>query len=183
MTDQSQVKGRTGFPGAVERAVTWWALAGGVVLLGVIAVNLMTVVGSIFGRPFPGDFELTEMFIAVAVFAFLPYCQIIDANVTADIFTAGAGPRTHGVLKALASLAALAFAVILVWRMYFGMLDQKEYNYTTTILQIPIWLAFIPALISLVLLVAASAVTLTEGSTRATGRTPSGLRFPGDQHE
>ena len=54
-------------------------------------MNAISVTGSaVFGRPFPGDFELTEMGVAVAAFSFLPYCQLTGANVTADIFTSGA---------------------------------------------------------------------------------------------
>jgi TRAP-type C4-dicarboxylate transport system permease small subunit len=160
---------RTGLAGAVARAVNAWALAGGAVLLGVIAVNVASVLGAMFWRPFPGDFELTEIGVAVAVFSFLPYCQLTDANVTADIFTARAGPRVLAALKALASLVAFGFAAILVWRMYAGMLDQRLYNSTTAILQVPIWWAFLPILVSLVLLVAASALSFAEGA-RALGR-------------
>jgi TRAP-type C4-dicarboxylate transport system permease small subunit len=46
--------------------------------------------------------------------------------------------------------------------MYFGMLDQKAYNYTTAILQFPHWVAFIPILISLALLAIAATITLLE---------------------
>ena len=167
MTEMRLGADRTGFSGAVARIVAGWALLGGLVLLVVIAVNMISVMGAVFGHPFPGDFELTEMGVAIAVFAFLPYCQITDANVTADIFTARTGPRLLAALRALASLIAFLFAAILVWRMSDGMLDQREYNYATTILQLPIWLAYLPILLSLALLVAASLVTPTE-SLRAT---------------
>ncbi|MCP1170398.1 TRAP transporter small permease [Limimaricola litoreus] len=152
---------RAGITGAVDRLVTAWALFGGLVLLAVIAVNLAAVIGAMVGRSFPGDFELTEMGVAVAVFAFLPYCQIRDANVTADIFTAGAGPRLLAALRALAALVAAGFAAILLWRMSAGMTDQRDYGYATTILQLPIWYAFVPVLVSLALLAAAALVTLT----------------------
>ena len=131
-------------------------------LLAVIAVNLLAVIGATVGRSFPGDFELTEMGVAVAVFAFLPYCQIKDANVTADIFTAGAGPRLLAALRALAALVAAGFAAILLWRMSAGMADQREYGYATTILQLPIWYAFMPVLASLGLLTLAAVVSLTD---------------------
>jgi TRAP-type C4-dicarboxylate transport system permease small subunit len=41
-----------------------------------------------------------------------------------------------------------------------GMLDQKKYDYTTAILQFPVWMAFIPILISLCLLAMASIITI-----------------------
>ncbi len=149
-----------GFTGAASRLITAWALLGGILLLAVVAVNMISIVGSVFGKPFPGDFELTEMGVAVAVFAFLPYCQLVGANVSADIFTSGASRRTIAVFTMFASLVALGFAGLLIWRMYFGMLNQKDYDYTTTILQIPHWMAFVPILVSLALLALAAFVTL-----------------------
>lgn len=153
------------FGGAVCRMATLWAIAGGVVLIAVVAVNVFSVVGSIFGKPFPGDFELTEVGVAIAAFAFLPYCQVSGSNITADIFTAKASPRLIAFFTLLGSLVALAFCVILLWRMYLGMLDQKAYNATTAILQIPHWMAFLPILFSLALLALAALATLLRDAT------------------
>jgi TRAP-type C4-dicarboxylate transport system permease small subunit len=60
------------------------------------------------------------------------------------------------------ALIALLCSIILIWRMYAGMLDQKTYNYLTAILQIPQWTAYLPILISLVLLALAAIVTTIE---------------------
>ena len=158
MTEQPRGLGIDGF---LRAAITAWALAGGGLLVLVIAVNVLSVVGgAVVGRPFPGDFEVTEIGIAVAVFAFLPYCQMTGANVKAEIFTSRAGPRLRTLVGLAASLTALAFSVLLLWRMWFGLLDQKAYGYTTTILQFPHWIAFAAVLVSLVLLAAASGLTL-----------------------
>ena len=151
----------------VARLVTLWALLGGLLLLLVVGINVASVVGAMIGQALPGDFELTEIGVAVAVFAFLPYCQLTDANVTADIFTARAPAPVLAALRAFASVVAFGFAAILAWRMYLGMLDQKNYDYTTAILQVPIWWGFVPILISLLLLIAAAAVTLTESLREA----------------
>ena len=65
----------------VRRLITGWALLGGVVLVGVTLVNAYSIVaGAVVNKPFPGDFELTEMGSAIAAFCFLPYCQLIGAN-------------------------------------------------------------------------------------------------------
>jgi len=153
---------RAGLPGLARNAITGWALFGGVVLGLVVLINVVSVVGGVVWKPFPGDFEMTEVGVAVAAFAFLPYCQMVGANVTADIFTSGASERTLGIFALLASVVALGFSLLLLSRMYFGMLDQKAYNYTTAILQFPHWVAFIPILISLALLAVASLITLSE---------------------
>ncbi|MEM8662883.1 MAG: TRAP transporter small permease [Pseudomonadota bacterium] len=144
----------------LRQLITGWALLGGAVLLAVVAMNVGSVVSGALWRPFPGDFELTEVGVAVAVFAFLPYCELTGANVTADIFTQRAQPRTIAILKVAGSLAAFLFAALLVWRMSAGAIDQKTFNYTTTILRVPIWWAYVPILISLGLLVVAAAMTL-----------------------
>ena len=153
----------TGLVGRIRRAIEWWALLGGVVLLGVALMTAWSVVtGWVLGKPLPGDFELTEVLVAVAVFAFLPYCQQTDANVTADLFTAGAGPRALAGFRLFGALLALAVALLLAWRTGAGLLDYREFVETTAILKIPIWSAYVPALASLVLLVVACVIVLRE---------------------
>jgi TRAP-type C4-dicarboxylate transport system permease small subunit len=155
---------QTGPSGLVFRIITGWALLGGVVLLLVVLMHTWSVIGNQFGLPFPGDFEMTEIGICIAAFSFLPYCQLTGANVTADIFTSRASPRWIAIFSLAASIIALCFSLLLLWRMYAGMLDQKEYDYTTAILQFPHWIAFIPILISLGLLVLASLFTLRDSA-------------------
>lgn len=149
--------------GLARRAIEWWALGGGIVLL---AVALMTTwsafSGWVFGKPLPGDFELTEILVAIAVFAFLPYCQQTDANVTADLFTARAGPRALAAFRLFGGLLALAVALVLAWRTWAGLLDYRKYVETTAILKIPIWWAYVPALASLALLVLACLIVLKD---------------------
>jgi TRAP-type C4-dicarboxylate transport system permease small subunit len=149
--------------GLVLRLCTGWALLGGVVLLAVIVINLFSVIGAAtIGKPFPGDFEMTEMGIAIAAFAFLPYCQIAGLNVTADIFTAGASRFWLALFGLLAALVAMIFAGLLLKQMYLGMVDQRTYDYTTAILQVPVWWGFAACLISLALLVLASFASLVD---------------------
>jgi TRAP-type C4-dicarboxylate transport system permease small subunit len=111
--------------------------------------------------------ELVEMLTAVSVFAFLPYCQLTGANVTADLFTARASPRAVALLELLGAVVAFAFSLLLLWRMYYGLLDYRQYVETTTILKIPIWAAYPPALFSLALLAAAASVSVRSAWRRA----------------
>jgi len=154
--------GPTGFVG---RVVEGWALLGGIVLLSIVLLTTWSVAtGFVLGKPLPGDFELTEVLVAVAVFSFLPYCQLTDSNVTADLFTASAGPRTVAALGVLAALLALAISLLLAWRTWAGMLDYRQFVETTAILKIPIWTAYVPAVASLALLVLACAVVLAKNA-------------------
>lgn len=148
--------------GLARRLIEGWALLGGGVLLAIVAMQTASVVAGIFGAPLPGDFEMTEVGIAVAAFAFLPYCQLTGANVTADIFTAGAGPRFLSAISLVTSLIALAFALVFAWRTWLGMGDQFAYDTQTAILGFRIGYAYIPIIVSLALLALAALVTLTE---------------------
>lgn len=157
---------RAGLDGLARNAIIGWAFFGGVILSLVVLINVISVIGGVVWKPFPGDFEMTEVGVAVAAFAFLPYCQLMGANVTADIFTSRAPDRAIAFFGLLASIVALSFSLLLLWRMYYGMLDQKDYGYTTAILQFPHWIAFVPILISLALLALASLITLIENANK-----------------
>ncbi len=147
----------------IRKIIELWALAGGLLLIAVVLVNATSLAGNIFlNQPVPGDFEIVEVGVAVAVFSFLPYCQITDANVTADIFTAWARPRIINLLRVLASTVALGFAALLLWRMWLGLIDYRIYREVTTIYQFPIWVAFVPILVSLFLLTLACLLTLID---------------------
>ena len=133
----------------IRRFIELWALAGGLLLIGVVLVNVVSLAGNIFlNQPVPGDFEIVEVAVAVAVFSFLPYCQITGSNVTADIFTAWAGPRMVKVLSLLGSTIAFCLAALLLWRMSVGLVDYRIYREVTTIYQFPIWMAFVPFFVS-----------------------------------
>jgi len=147
--------------GLLLSLIKFWALLGGFLLLAVVLMTAYSAAaGFLISKPFPGDFELTQMGVAVAVFAFLPYCQLTFSNVSADIFTARASPTTVWNLNRLGSVIALLFSGLLIWRTYAGMLDYQTYLELTTILQIPLWYAFVPTLFSLLLLFIASLITL-----------------------
>ena len=154
---------RKGPFGPVRKAIELWALAGGLLLVAVVLMNVYSLAaGYIVGKPLPGDFEMVEIGVAVAAFAFLPYCQLTGAHVSADVFTQGAGPRLKAALALFAAGIGLAVSAILLWRMSLGLGDQIGYGETTAIMSIPIWWAYVPIVASLALFVVAAVVTLID---------------------
>ncbi|MDH3386628.1 MAG: TRAP transporter small permease [Gammaproteobacteria bacterium] len=140
-----------------------WALFGGALLVAVVLVNAISILsGIIFNKPFPGDFELTELGVGIAAFCFLPYCQLSGANVSADIFTSRLSPRSQHLLELIGHIVVVLFALLLLWRMSAGLLDYVEYSEITGVLSIPLWIAFPPALVSLFLLTVAAVVSVRE---------------------
>ena len=83
------------------------AFGGGAVLIAIMALTVVSVVlREVTGRPIPGDYELVEMGCAIAIFAFLPYCQIIGGNVLVEL-------RGGGLVKSQAYYSnSLAVQVI-----------------------------------------------------------------------
>ena len=142
-----------------------WALIGGLILTGVMLMTAASALSNLFfNKPFEGDYEVTQHFIAIAVFTFLPYCQLTGANVTVDIFTEGASERTKAAMLAFSSLFAIVFSIIMLRQMSYGFASYIQYPETTATLHIPLWTAFPPALVSLALLLIAAAITLIQGA-------------------
>ena len=54
--------------------------------------------------------------MAVAIFSFLPYCQMVRGNVIVDVFTTRASPRTRALLDSIGNLLFTAIAALLTWR-------------------------------------------------------------------
>ena len=80
--------------GWLERLARAVALAGGLLLVGVIGMTVISVLGRyLFNAPVPGDYEITELAIGIAVFAFFPYCHITNANIVVELFTGRMSPR------------------------------------------------------------------------------------------
>jgi TRAP-type C4-dicarboxylate transport system permease small subunit len=124
----------------IERAAKMLALAGGAVALAVAAVVVTSVLSRwLFSTPIPGDFEVAQIGTAVAVFAFLPYCQIVRGNIVVDTFTAHLPARMRGRIDAMWDVvyaAAMAFVAICLAR---GTIDTFASHEVSMVLRIPVW--------------------------------------------
>jgi len=143
---------------SVSRAV---ALAGGCVLTLMAAMTAVSVTGrSFFYAPIPGDFELIEVGLSIAIFAFLPYCQIIRGNVFVDFFMERAPVRAKAFFDAIGNLMFALMAALLLWRHSLGSIEMYQGGETTMILGVPRWWSFPVAVACLVLLVVVCLYTL-----------------------
>jgi TRAP-type C4-dicarboxylate transport system permease small subunit len=127
-------------PRIVERAARALAVFGGAIALAVAGIVVVSVAGRwLFSTPIPGDFELAQIGTAVAVFAFLPYCQIMRGNIVVDTFTARlprrAQRRIDGVWDLLYAAAMALVAACLGW----GTMDMLASHEVSMVLRIPVW--------------------------------------------
>lgn len=155
----------------VRAIIRVWALVGGAILLALVVMTAVSAAMNLtVNRPLPGEYELVKHLIAVAIFCFLPFCQLTGANVTVDIFTEGMSARSKAAMKAFSALFAIVFSLVLLRQMSLGFADYLRYPETTATLHVPLWTAFPPILVSLVLLLAAALVTAGEGIAGVRGR-------------
>lgn len=127
------------------------ALLGGVVLVLIILMTVASVIGRtlvpIGLGPVPGDFEMTEMGIAFAIFCFLPMCQIVAGHATVDVFTVGLGAPANRILLAIWELVLTVTVIFIAWRLYEGFLGKLTNNEITMLLQFPVWWGYAAALV------------------------------------
>jgi TRAP-type C4-dicarboxylate transport system permease small subunit len=130
----------------IYRLSNWAALLGGIVL---VAITLM-VVASVTGRaligaglgPVPGDFELVEVGVGIAIFFFLPWCYLRGGHATVDMLYMHVPRWAQKMVDTFSDLLMLAVWLVLTWKLWEGLLEKKEYTETTFILQMPVWWAY-----------------------------------------
>lgn len=138
----------------IYRIARWTALLGGLVLVGL----MLMVVASVAGRamiglglgPVPGDFELVEMGVGIAVFFFMPWCYLRGGHATVDLLHMHMPRWFQKTVDTASDLLMMAVWLVLTWMLWEGMLEKKEYTETTFILQMPIWWAYALCLVGAV---------------------------------
>ena len=132
----------------LERLARAVALAGGLLLVGVMGMTVVSVVGRyLFNAPIPGDYEITELAIGVAVFSFFPYCHVSNANIVVELFTGRMPARWKAALDAAHNLTFAAVAGLIAWRLLIGGLHKFSDGETTVFLGIPVHWAYFSALL------------------------------------
>lgn len=144
---------RPGAEQALERACTWLAIAGGIVMLGFTAVSVLSIFSrSLFNSPLVGDFELVERGTAIAVFAMLPYCHLRGGNVAVDMFVGMFPPALRRQLAIVGDAMFAVVAALMTWRLTLGGWNQYEFHDMSMMLLIPTWWMFVPIVFSMAIL-------------------------------
>ncbi len=171
-----------------------FALFGGLMITVVAFVAVISILGRwLSGLPlisdwFPalsgiaGDVELTEMGVAIAVFAFLPYTQMRYGHVTVDLLVDAAPPRVKAALTVLGNGLFTAVAALLTWRLALGMLEKMGYQETTMILALPLWYGYAPSVVCLGLLALVCAYTTVEAFLDCLSEDPASTRSVRGDH-
>ncbi|KAA2236150.1 TRAP transporter small permease [Salinarimonas soli] len=115
------------------------ALAGG----GLVVALAIVVTGSVLKRwatneGLNGDFELVQTGLALAVFAFLPYCQARRGNIMVDTFTGRLPLPVQRAIDGVWDVVFAGVAGLVAWRLALGAMDAFSSNTTSMVLALPI---------------------------------------------
>ncbi|WP_137132229.1 TRAP transporter small permease [Rhizobium sp. FY34] len=126
------------------------AMFGGLCLVIACALTGLSILGSLTIRPIPGEIELVEAFCGLAVFAFLPFCQLKRGHVGVDILIAAFGSKAMNWTQFIGDIIIAVLMALITWRHYVGFIDKFENGETTPLLLLPIWWGFAIALVLLI---------------------------------
>jgi TRAP-type C4-dicarboxylate transport system permease small subunit len=162
-----------------SRALAWF---GAIVLTLLAGMSVFSIAGRALSfaglGPVPGDFELVEAGTALAVFCFLPWCHLRRAHADVTMLWQAYPPAMRRAILVLVELLTLVVWCLLIWRMGLAMLEYRENNEVSFILQMPVWwgyaASFVPGLLGCVvyawrLLETLGLVAPREGFTVAEG--------------
>lgn len=148
---------------AADRLARLMAYLGTAVLILLTVATCISIVGralvplDVGIGPIRGIYDITEVGIAAAVFAFLPWCQYSRGHACVDLLTPFFPAVMNRFLDVLIDVCMLVIAVVGAWRLYLGMLDKFSFGETTLIAQIPLGEAYLAGLVGAVAFAAIAA--------------------------
>lgn len=160
----------------VHNLARYIAIAGGLVLVVIVAVIVFSVIGRALIwaglKPITGDYELVEAGTGFAIFAFLPWVHLTRGHAVVSIFTDFLNARANGWIIVAADALMLVVATFIAWRHWLGTLDKFNYGETTLLLRMPLWWSYAAGLAGAVAFVVIAAYVLVRSVAEATSANP-----------
>lgn len=124
----------------LERLAWAFAVLAGVCGCAVALTTVTSIIGrAVLARPIPGDVELTQLGIALAISLCLPWCQLKRSHIIVDFFTQRAAEPTLRRLDAMGALLMAVMVLLLAWRTGAGASAVFGAGETSMILALPMW--------------------------------------------
>jgi TRAP-type C4-dicarboxylate transport system permease small subunit len=115
------------------------ALAGGALLLAMALLVTASVLKRwLTSQGIPGDFELMQTGLALAVFAFMPLCQLRGGNLFVDTFTGWLPHRVQKRVDGVWSLIYAAVAALIAVMMAIGAVETLGSGTRSMVLGLPL---------------------------------------------
>ena len=124
---------------AVESLTAALAIfGGGLILAAAVLVTVSVALRWITSQGINGDFDLIQYAMPLAVFAFLPWCQLRGGNIFVDTFTLRLPNGARAALDGLWALVYAGVAGLIAWRMAVGAQDAIASGTGSMVLSLPI---------------------------------------------
>ena len=151
----------------IETLARIMAYGGGILLSALAVMTVVSIIGRTFTwaglGPVQGDYELVANGCALAVFSFLPYCQLKRGHVAVDILTSRFPKRVQAIFGLIGDMLIAAASVLILRQLWFGFGEKFPYGSdalreslamgykpffpeTTYELEIPLWMPYMFAL-------------------------------------
>lgn len=165
----------------VEGAARLMAVGGGLLLTAMAVMTVVSIIGRMFTGfglgPVPGDYELVANGCALAVFSFLPFCQLHREHVTVDILTSRFSRRMQAVTGLVGDLLITLASLVILKQLWHGFAEKFPYGSdgirealgmgykpffaeSTYELEIPVWIPYGFALVGAAMFAVVSLYTV-----------------------
>ncbi len=115
-------------------------------LLLLILINCASILGrTFFAAPLNGDFEMTQLGIAFAVFSFFPWAHIRCAHIRIEFFIRS--PKGRLFCDALTDGLFCLLGAVLTIGLAIGSYDTYLNNQQSAVLALPLWWGFAGAIL------------------------------------
>jgi TRAP-type C4-dicarboxylate transport system permease small subunit len=127
---------------APARGLGTWAREGlstfaALVLAAIMMVSVIDVVGRyLANRPLPGSSEITEILMAVLIYAGLPVVSQRNAHIAVDLLDALTPRRVAAIRNVVVGILCTAILAVIAWRLW-AYADQMGTRDVTEYLKIP----------------------------------------------
>jgi TRAP-type C4-dicarboxylate transport system permease small subunit len=128
------------FINTVTRLCKLFAVLGGILLLLIAAMTMVSIFGRFFfDAPIRGDFEMTKQGMGLVVASFIPYCILNGGNLIVDFFTTKASENTQRVLDTVGALFTAAGLLMFAYKATEAIADVRESNEVSGNIDLPVW--------------------------------------------
>lgn len=107
-------------------------------MIALMLVTVRDILGRwLFGSPFPGTVELTQLAMVAILYLGLAYAQHEGDHISVDILYLRLGRRWRAAFDLVAAVLSLAVLLLLAWRLFEFSKVLRGGGYTTGVLHIP----------------------------------------------
>lgn len=167
---------------SVEALAQGLAYLGGLILVFLSGMTVVSIVGRALDGvgplgPVQGDYEMVANGCAIAVFFFLPLCQLRRGHVTVDIVIDRFPPRVRAAFGLFGDVAITAASIVILRQLWLGFGEKFPYGSeafrqalamgykpffpeTTYELQVPVWILYGTAMVGAAVMVLVSLYTV-----------------------